>query len=140
MCAQGAQRLPRIHGRSPRFVFLTICTWDRRAVLTPARFGVIAHERLLRCAIDLGVDICAYTVMPDHVHVLARVAEGATFGFVQRWKQTTGYEWRRCGNTHPLWQRGFYDRILRLDEDPRRVAAYILMNPVRAGMVARPED
>jgi hypothetical protein len=33
-----------------------------------------------------------------------------------------------------LWQRGYYDHVLRQDEDLHRVAAYIVANPVRAGI------
>ena len=36
-----------------------------------------------------------------------------------------------------MWQEGFYDRILRNDEETIVVARYILDNPVRAGLVAR---
>ena len=39
-----------------------------------------------------------------------------------------------------LWQDGFYDRILRRDEDSLDVAAYIVANPVRAGLVHRVTD
>lgn len=86
------------------------------------------------------MDVCAYSVMPGHVHALVHSVSADVSTLVRRWKQTTGYQWKRAGNPHPLWQRGYYDRVLRLDEDPRAVAAYIVMNPVRAGLVPRPED
>jgi REP element-mobilizing transposase RayT len=106
----------------------------------PTRFGPVVRDQLLRWASVLDIEICAYTVMPDHVHLLARVTAGTLSGFVGRWKQATGYIWKRSGNRQPLWQRGFYDRVLRHDEDPRRVAAYIACDPVRTRLVARPED
>jgi hypothetical protein len=34
-----------------------------------------------------------------------------------------------------LWQRSYYDHILREDEDVVGVARYVLENPVRAGLV-----
>ena len=38
----------------------------------------------------------------------------------------------------PLWQEGYYDRVLRQEEDVRHVARYIIENPVRAGLVVHP--
>jgi len=139
MCAQGARRLSHIHDPSP-FVFLTICTWKRRRLLTADQFGPVTRDQLLRSAGHLASEISAYTVMPNHVHVLLRATGITLCCFVHHWKQATGYKWRRLGNRQPLWQRGFYDRVLRFNEDPRRLAHYIVMNPVRAGLVARPGD
>jgi putative transposase len=42
---------------------------------------------------------------------------------------------RVCGVR--VWQRGYHDRVLR-DHDPtERVVAYIVGNPVRAGLVSK---
>jgi len=38
------------------------------------------------------------------------------------------------------WQQDFFEHRLRHDESAREKADYILANPVRAGLVARPED
>ena len=34
-----------------------------------------------------------------------------------------------------LWQRGYYDRAIRSDEDLPSIARYIVGNPIRAGLV-----
>ena len=34
-----------------------------------------------------------------------------------------------------LWQDGYFDRVLREDDEPDAVIDYILNNPVRAGLV-----
>ncbi len=53
---------------------------------------------------------------------------------MQRFKQVTGYGFkRRLGQ--PLWQRSYYDHVLRGEEDTEDVAEYIWNNPVRAGLV-----
>jgi len=79
--------------------------------------------------------------MPDHVHFLL---EGTSPGsdllrFVAQWKQQTGYMFRN-DVIKGLWQRRFYDHILRSDDQPRSVAWYIWMNPVRRGIVVEPHD
>ena len=39
-----------------------------------------------------------------------------------------------------LWQPGYFDRALRAEEDVRRVARYIVANPLRAGLCERIGD
>ena len=40
----------------------------------------------------------------------------------------------------PLWQGGYYERVLRREEKTETVVRYILDNPVRAGLVDRAEE
>jgi putative transposase len=39
-----------------------------------------------------------------------------------------------------VWQRGFFDHRLRADESFEEKATYVRMNPVRKGLVGRPDD
>ena len=39
-----------------------------------------------------------------------------------------------------LWQREFFDHLLRSNESYKAKWAYVRMNPVRAALVERPED
>jgi len=85
--------------------------------------------------------IYAYCLMPDHVHLLIGVPEGFSLSeLVRHWKSRCYLVRRRSGRREAFWQRGYYDHAVRADEDLRRAAEYILENPVRAGMVGRPED
>jgi putative transposase len=83
----------------------------------------------------------AYCFMPDHVHLLV---EGVDLQsdlrtFVGRAKQHSGADFA-LKHDRRLWQPGYYDRVLRQDGDARRVARYIVNNPVRAGLVVSPRD
>ncbi len=73
--------------------------------------------------------------MPDHVHALLVPHDGANIvDFVQSVKSRSSHTFSaRTGGR--LWQRGFYDHILRREEDVATVARYIVENPVRAGLV-----
>ncbi len=75
--------------------------------------------------------------MPDHVHLLVESVrqDSDLQRFVKVFKQQTGFRYRR-ETGQALWQEGYFDRVLRREEDARRVAAYIWGNPVRAGIVA----
>jgi hypothetical protein len=58
--------------------------------------------------------------------------------FVKALKQVTGFEFeRRAGQR--LWQRYYYDHVLRPKDDPNSVAWYIWLNPVRAGLCEEPK-
>ena len=82
----------------------------------------------------LDIKLVAYCVMPDQVHILA-IPHGTVslIEYVQQSLTTRTY-WE-CGGRGKLWQRGFYDHILRRDEAMQDVARYIIGNPIRAGRV-----
>jgi len=75
--------------------------------------------------------------MPDHVHlVLEGLSDSSDLPrFVRDWKQRTALDYRKTTGKD-LWQRGYFDHVLRADEDTDIVARYVLTNPVRAGLVA----
>jgi REP element-mobilizing transposase RayT len=74
--------------------------------------------------------------MPDHVHLLLEATSACPLpDYVGRWKSLCYRARRQHGNLRAFWQRSFFDRALRADEDLRQVALYILNNPVRRGLV-----
>jgi len=78
--------------------------------------------------------VLAYCFMPTHLHLLIVGSEDShLLAFVKHFKQTTSFDC--AGEVPQLWQRSFYDRVLREEEDLEDVARYIWGNPVRAGMV-----
>ncbi len=83
--------------------------------------------------------INVYCAMPDHVHMLTVGTTDAVNlkEFVPELKQQTGWDYRRERNAR-LWQEGYYDHVLRPEEGTAAVLAYIVNNPVRAGLVAEP--
>jgi REP element-mobilizing transposase RayT len=79
--------------------------------------------------------------MPNHVHVLLQPNEPASR--VLQWIKGSSARAvnSALGTTgHPLWQGESYDRVVRGEEEFRRIARYIAMNPVKAGLVERAED
>ena len=83
----------------------------------------------------------AYCLMSDHLHLLATPAGGANLSFVlgQYESFVTRSAWG-FGIVGTLWHRSFYDHVLRKQEAAQEVVAYILNNPVRAGLVKEWED
>ena len=86
--------------------------------------------------------LVAWVVMPNHVHLLSETLPGYPLaGVVQGWKSFTAKE-ANCllGRTGPFWARDYYDRYIRDDHHLAAVVRYIERNPVKAGLVAEPED
>ena len=54
------------------------------------------------------------------------------------WRQLTGF-YRRKRTARFLWEEGYWDYTLRDDDSVLGIASYIVWNPVRAGLVPRPE-
>jgi len=83
----------------------------------------------------------AWCVMPDHVHILAEGTDEACnlIVFVRHFKLMASRRWTDL-QRRPLWQKNFYDHVLRRDEEFARIAAYIWSNPVRSGLCADPRE
>jgi len=132
-------------GRFPGFTyvgysryFLTICASRPGA---PFRDGPVAEsvlEQLRRALADEQFALLAYCFMPDHVHlVLEGLSDTADLcRLVSRWKQITGY-WYRRRSGRPLWWSGYHDHVLRDDESTADFVRYVLENPLKAGLAKR---
>ena len=84
--------------------------------------------------------LLAWTIMPNHVHVLISTMPSAPLGqIVGSWKRFTAREanivLRRTG---AFWQVDYRDRFIRNDEHFDVVVNYIDLNPVKAGLVQEP--
>ena len=77
--------------------------------------------------------------MPDHLHWLIDDA-GSMRQLVHSFKSYSSYAARTLGHRKKLWQRSYWDHVLRREEDVRQVAEYIVHNPVRSGLVAEVHD
>ncbi len=109
---------------------LVFSTADRLPRFRDGRLVASCLECLAASATRHRFNINAYCFMPDHLHLLITGSDDASLArFAQHFKQATGY--RRPG----LWQRSYYDHILRREESLESIALYIWANPVRAGMV-----
>lgn len=83
----------------------------------------------------------AYCLMPDHLHFLSEGAHPMSdlLHFVKCLKvKSSRLYTARAGQT--LWQKEFYEHILRPGDSGESVAWHIGLNPVRRGIVERPEQ
>ncbi|MCR6666625.1 MAG: transposase [Methyloversatilis sp.] len=77
-----------------------------------------------------------FALMPDHLHWLVQLGETGTLQTLMRtMKSISAHHVGR-----PIWQDGYHERAIRVEDDVRAVARYIVANPLRAGLVARVGD
>jgi putative transposase len=120
---------------------LTFGAFQRRPLFTNPQLVETATAQILRGADERAFSVLTYCFMPDHAHLLVDGSRSACplWQFVKHAKQLSGYHGKKLSG-EPVWQDGYYDRQLEVDDDPRDVAAYILMNPVRANLVRHPSE
>ena len=124
------------------FAYLvTCCTYARRQHFARAATARDVLSQILQAARARHFAVLAYCLMPDHPHLVVEGtrADASLPGLVSSFKQRSGFKHARTADTR-LWQVGYHDRVLRRDESLLQTIAYVLNNPVRAGIVQRPED
>ena len=116
---------------------LTFCTLGRRAVFTSDAVVAPVRLQILRTAASLGFSVVAYCFMPDHLHLLVEAGDrtSSLVAFVKAAKQVSGYHAGTALGGR-LWQTGYFERVLRSDQETKAMALYTIQNPVRAGLVA----
>ena len=76
----------------------------------------------------------SFVVMPNHVHAIFHLAPGNKLeDVVQSWKSFTAKSINKAlGQEGTLWQRDYWDRMVRDSDHRTNILEYIKKNPVRA--------
>ena len=120
---------------------LTTTTTNRRPLFRNLKSGRIVVNTMRNLAAEELVDSLTFVVMPDHLHWLVALRNCPLPRLVQRLKGASAYRLRRTVSSGGrIWQPGYHDHAVRRQEELRRVARYIVLNPVRAGLVTRAGD
>jgi len=101
----------------------------------------IVVKMLRESSFEYRFAVYVYCVMPDHLHaLLIGLDRGSNMmNLVEHFKKVSN-DFHRNVHGKELWQKKFYDRILRESDPNGDVANYIWMNPVRKGLCATPEE
>jgi len=149
------RRLPHLQ-KEDADIFVTFCT-ARRILPEAARDLVLSHclrEAGLQAFACEGaratkprIHLYAVVIMPDHVHLLLsplRDEDGWPFplaDILQCMKSATAHRINKLLQTSgPVWEEESFDHVLRSDETLKEKCEYIRQNPVKAGLVQKPED
>jgi len=91
-------------------------------------------ERVLHHFDGQRYHLQSYVIMPNHVHVLVQLQEGWSLEkVVQNWKERSAKGLNRVLEVQgTVWQKGYFDRLIRGPEHLQYVERYIRQNPVKA--------
>lgn len=119
-----------------RSYLLTFTTAERRPL-----FGDLWHARaavrgLVHPNVLGDAHLWCWVLMPDHAHLMLALGTCALPRIVQAGKAASTRNLRELGLTGRVWAPGYHDRAVRHSDEIRRMARYVVANPVRAGLVA----
>ena len=132
--------------------FFTVVTANRRPLFAdPANTRVLGESfRAIRQQHPFQVD--AIVVLPDHLHCIWTLTAGDS-DFPTRWRLIKTWFTKNCdqkmrelclGNGKKsdlgIWQKRYWEHLIRDEEDYFRHVEYIHYNPVKHGYVQRPWD
>jgi putative transposase len=120
--------------------FITFSCFQRRPLLDSVQSREIFERELERVRRSYGCYVTGYVVMPEHVHLLISEPErGQLSVAMQMLKQITSQKLRPSGQRR-FWHVRYYDFPVWSEEKRVEKLRYIHRNPVKRGLVQRPED
>jgi putative transposase len=88
------------------------------------------------------IQLHAYCLMPDHMHIICSVDthDGDFPLFMRTLKREASRRTHKDRHAEFAWQRDYWDRFILEDESVIEAINYVLGNPVRKGLCERAED
>ena len=141
----------------PDAYYVTICTFKKRCIFGEIHSGqvylnalgeIVRDEWLRTPELRTGVTLGEFVVMPNHMHGIIVIGEiagdlpvaptglgprrGSLGAIVGSFKGEVTKKIRQYLNMplFDVWQRDYYDHIIRDGDDWDRIEAYILENPI----------
>ena len=136
--------------RTPGYYFITFCTYNRTYHFEDKAIKEIIEKLILqlptfRSCHHIKVD--TWVVMPNHVHLLiyldetieyrtepyvtTRVMPKSVGAVVGTLRKNASRQIKKTGFEEKIWQRGYYDRIVRNEEELNRIREYVRLNPIK---------
>jgi putative transposase len=121
--------------------FVTIVSFKRKRIFSDPRIARTTMKTILNLREKYNFNLYSSCLMPDHFHALIGMGEsGMTLSRIcGDFKSLSTREFWKL-HRGKLWQRQFYDHIIRNEQDFRETIRYIRLNPVRANLVKKWED
>ena len=140
--------------------FVTICTKEKRKILSNivgaihespemnvelTQYGEIIDKYIKISKIRFDIEINQYVIMPNHIHLIieiipnnirairesplrSRSVVSQVVGFI---KANSSKEIHKINPNIEIWQRGFYDHVIRDKCDYEEISKYIYENPLK---------
>ena len=122
------------------FHFLTFSCYRRQALLGTARAYSIFESVLEAVRVGYGFVVAGYVLMPEHIHLLVSEPSRSSLSIaIQVLKQQSSRKLKQGGAVQ-FWQRRYYDFNVWSEEKRVEKLRYMHRNPVKRGLVERPEQ
>lgn len=135
--------------------FFTVVTYRRQPFLCDDIVRDALREGIRKTRSTRPFSIDAWVLLPDHLHCIWRLPPNdADFGF--RWAMIKRAVTKQCGprlhrekwmtssktkrRESTIWQRRFWEHLIRDEKDLAKHLEYIHYNPVKHGLVKAPRE
>ncbi|MFZ2633188.1 MAG: transposase [Desulfosalsimonadaceae bacterium] len=143
----------KIFDKENHAFFVTFSCFRRRRLLDHDRAkGIVVHFLSTQLKNQNGSCI-GFVIMPDHVHAMVAFHEpGVLSTFMNQWKRRSSIQLKNLFRSgldsyggkmdpeSPMWQAKYYCFNVFSENKVREKLAYMHYNPVKSGLVNRPED
>lgn len=139
-----------IRNRLPRFdmtevtYFITAVTQNRYPYFAKPKNTQLLLDTLRNVQKIYPFKMRGYVILPDHSHLQLTLKKDARISqVIKSLKRNYTVNYKRENNIAgqlKLWQHRFYDHVIRDQSDYVNHLNYIHYNPVKHGLVAKPED
>ena len=120
--------------------FITFSCYHQMPLLDTSTAKQTFERELERVRVWYGCYITGYVVMPEHVHLLISEPDRSKLSVViQMLKQITSRK-LRAEHLPQFWQVRYYDFPVWTEAKRIEKLRYIHRNPVKRGLVQKPED
>ncbi len=117
--------------------FVTFSCYERRPYFNSSEAREVFERSLERARKRYRFGVLAYVVMPEHVHLLVSEPEAEPLSkALQSMKLSVSKQSAR----RPFWQERYYDFNVFTQRKRVEKIRYVHRNPVRRGLVERPEE
>lgn len=135
--------------------YVTFTCYHRNKYLNSASARDVFEQTLERVRRWYNLYIIGYVVMPEHVHLLLSEPERSSLAVaLQMLKQVSSRKLHKMGGPRfrpplakrgeqvdqPVWQKRYYDFNVFSDHKKTEKLRYMHRNPVKSGLVEKPED
>ena len=139
-------RLPKYDYSQPGFYFITICIRERECLLGEIEEGMIKLSRYGHVVeynwfhltrIYPHIELNTFAIMPNHFHGIIEIKEQDQKHDLAKIIRTfKTFSARRINQVRsmkgiPVWQRGYYEHIIRDEHSLVKIQQYIMDNPLK---------
>ena len=142
-------RYRRIYVKGASY-FFTLVTYQRQKILTEQTNINHLRNAFKKVKAKYPFEVTAIVILPDHLHAILELPDNDS-DFSTRWRLIKYYFSRKINSAaflnatsrnkkkeKPIWQRRYWDHLIRNEKDFERHMDYIHYNPVKHGYTTSP--